>query len=130
MAGRDLGAQRVPRRGLRERARFDECGDDRRAAGRELAQLRLVEIAVDQHRRRARDRRGRHDEDVGLVALAAQQRALLDAEAVLLVDHGEPELRESRVAVQQRVRADEDVDLARVETRARCAAVRPPSCGS
>ena len=43
--------------------------------------------------------------------LRLEQRALLDAEAVLLVDHREAELGELGVAVEQRVRADEDVDL-------------------
>ena len=38
--------------------------------GRHLAQLGLVEVAVDEHRRGARDRRRRHHEHVGLVALA------------------------------------------------------------
>ena len=43
---------------------------DRRAPGRHLAQLRLVEVAVDEHRRGARDRRGRHHEHVGLRSFA------------------------------------------------------------
>ena len=51
----------------------------------------------------------------GSSPLPREQRALLDTEAVLLVDDREPEVRELRVAVEQRVRADEDVDLARVE---------------
>ena len=91
----------------------------------------LVEVAVDEHRRGARDRRGGHHEHVGLVTLAAQQRALLDAEAVLLVDHRDTEVAELGVAVEERVRTDEDVDLAVVAMR-RCdaAAARPRSCGS
>ena len=52
-----------------------------------------------------------------VVAFALQQRALLDAEAVLLVDHRDAEVRELGVAVEQRVGADEDVDLAAVEAR-------------
>ena len=45
--------------------------------------------------------------------LAAEQVALLDAEAVLLVDHGDAEARELDAAVDQRVGADEDVDARR-----------------
>ena len=46
------------------------------------------------------------------MALAPEQRALLDTEPVLLVDHRDPEVAELGVAVEERVRADEDVDLA------------------
>ena len=57
---------------------------------------------------------------VGLVArkraLAAQERALLHPEAVLLVDDREPEAGEARVAVEQRVRAEKYVDLSRLES--------------
>ena len=73
-----------------ERARADDLRDDRRAPRRQLAQLGLVEVAVDQHRGGARDRRRGHHEHVGLGApLPPEQVALLDAEAVLLVDDGE-----------------------------------------
>ena len=114
VAGLDLVPQALPHRDLVERLGPDHLGRDRRAAGRHLAQLRLVEVAVDEHRRGARDRRRRHHEHVGHhlgAGLRLEQRALLHAEAVLLVDHGEPELGELRVAVEERVRADEDVDL-------------------
>ena len=40
-------------------------------------------------------------------AFAAQQVALLDAEPVLLVDHGHPEARELDAPVDERVRADQ-----------------------
>ena len=48
----------------------------------------------------------------GSLPMPLQHRALLDAEPVLLVDDDEAELRERRVAVEQRVRADDDVDVA------------------
>ena len=51
----------------------------------------------------------------GSSPLPRRSDALLDAEAVLLVDDRAPEPRESRVAVEQRVGADEDVDLAGLE---------------
>ena len=49
----------------------------------------------------------------GAVALRPQQVALLDAEAVLLVDHDDAEAGELDAAVDQRVGADEDVDRRR-----------------
>ena len=60
----------------------------------------------------------------GASPFAAEQVALLDAEAVLLVDHGDAEARELDAAVDQRVRADHDVDVAARADRRRCAAAR------
>ena len=45
-------------------------------------------------------------------ALGLQGEALVHAEAVLLVDDGEGQVLELHVGLEQRVRADEDVDLA------------------
>ena len=42
--------------------------------------------------------------------------ALLDAEAMLLVDHRDAELRECDALGDERVRADDDVDLTRRES--------------
>ncbi len=126
--GRDLFAHHVPRDGLFELAPRPGS-DDRRAAGRQLVEHRDVEVAVDRHRRRARDRRRGHHQHVGVVALAPQRGALLDAEAVLLVDHGHAELGERDALGDQRVRADDDVDLASGETGADLLAFgscRPP----
>ncbi len=50
-----------------------------------------------------------------MVALAPQEGALLDAEAMLLVDDRDTEAGELRVAVEERVGADEDVDLPRLQ---------------
>ena len=120
-------------------------GRDRGPAGRQLVEDGLVEIAVDRHRRRARNGRRCHHEHVGvpstLLAAASvppsplttsprapSERssvapppsttgpfsrnggALLDPEAVLLVDHDNPERAETDVLGQQRVRADENVE--------------------
>ena len=90
----------------------DDRGVDGRPAGRQLAQLGLVEVAVDQHRRGARDRCRRHHQHVGRVSLGPQQVALFDAEPVLLVDDRDAEVGELDAPVDQRVRPDEDVDLA------------------
>ena len=66
------------------------------------------------HDQRARDRRRRHDQHVGAgaAALRLQRQALVHAEAVLLVDDGEGEVAEDDVRLEQRVRADDDVDVA------------------
>ena len=96
-------------------------GDDRLAPGRLLGQPRHVEIAIVRHQERARDRRRRHDQEVGaalarfLAALALQGKALVHAEAVLLVDDGERQVLELNVGLEQRMRADQDVDLAALQ---------------
>ncbi len=89
---------------------------DRGAAGRQLAERAHVEVAVDRHGHRARDRGGRHDQHVRAAApgLLAQRVALLDPEPVLLVDHHQPQVAEHHLIVepdpviQERVRADHD----------------------
>ena len=50
---------------------------------------------------------------------------MLDPEAVLLVDHASAELRERRVAVEQGVGADDDVDIAGGQAGRDPAALRP-----
>jgi hypothetical protein len=69
----------------------DSAGFDRLAAGRLVRQLRDVHVAEGGKHERARDRRRRHDEDVRWRALGRQSQALMHAEAVLFVDHGERE---------------------------------------
>ena len=80
-------------------------GRDRTPAGRHVAQLGDVEIAVQPERERARDRRRRHVQRVRPVRLG-EAGALLDAEAVLLVDHRHEQTVELDPALEQRVRAD------------------------
>ena len=108
-AGGDLLAQPLP--GAVEpagllRRRDDGAGDAAAAAG-QLAQRGDLQVAVDGHRHGARDRRGRHDQHVRRpVALGAQGVALLDAEAVLLVDDDQAEVGEVDALLQQGVGAD------------------------
>jgi hypothetical protein len=45
-------------------------------------------------------------------ALGRQQQALMDAETVLLVDDSQRQVAEGDALLEQRVRADDDVDLA------------------
>ncbi len=93
-------------------------GDVRRhgpAAARQLAQRRDVEVAVAQQRHRARDRRRGHVQDVrhqALLRLGVERRALAHAEAMLLVDDDDGEAVEAHVGLDERVRADDERQLA------------------
>ena len=88
-----------------------------------------VEVAVERERERARDRRGGEQQDIGCRALADQRRPLLDAEAVLLVDHDEAEPVERDALLHQRVGAHHQPRLARGETPADRLPSPPPSAG-
>ena len=75
---------------------------NRFAASGLLCETRDVEIAVVRHQQRARDRRRRHHENIGAVvaALGLQGQALMDAEAMLLVDHRKGEISERHVVLE------------------------------
>ena len=103
-------ARRPPRRGGRPRS---SRGRDRLAAGRLLVEHRDVHVAEIGERQRARDRRRGHHQDVDRLALGAERQALVDAEAVLLVDDREAEIAEGDALLEQRVGADRDVDRCR-----------------
>ena len=98
----------------------DRARDDRAAARRQLVDDRHFEVGVVGHRQRARDRRGRHHQLVrrlAVAALVAQGEALADAEAVLLVDDHQAQLRELHRVLDQRVGADHQLRLARFDQR-------------
>src|SRR6266540_1083994 len=63
------------------------------------------------HVQRARDRGRGEGEDVDELAELLQPLLVRDAEALLLVHHDEPEIREGDVGGEEPVRADEDVHL-------------------
>src|SRR5215470_6564112 len=86
---------------------------NRRAPRRHLVDDRDFEVAVNGHRQAARDRRGRHYQDVRVDAAPSKLGALQHAEAMLLVDYGEAELSELHRVLNQRVRSDDQVDVAR-----------------
>ncbi len=74
-----------------------------------------VEVAVGGQRERARDRRRGHVQDVRrqtFDALGVERLALLDPEAMLLVDHAEAEAGELDGRLDQRVGADDQAQLA------------------
>ena len=61
--------------------------------------------------------------------LSRQRQALVDAEAVLLVDDGQPEIVELDAGLEQRMRADDDAGSRRWRCRrAWRGARRRPSC--
>ena len=102
---------------------------DRLAAGRKLVDHAHIEVGEVRQRQRARDRRGRHHQVVRRMALALEHRALPHAELVLLVDDDQAEVGELDVFLNQRLRADGEVNFAVREslwrsTRGCCA-----SCG-
>ena len=85
---------------------------DRPAPRGQLAQHGDVEVAVGGQRERARDRRRGHVQHVRREAvrrLAVERAALVDAEAVLLVDDRDGEAVELDGGLDQRVRADEQL---------------------
>ena len=85
---------------------------DRLASRRHGIDGRDFEVAVDREGEGARDRRRGHHEEMRIRALLAQFRALEDAEAVLLIDHGEAKARDFDARFEEGVRADEDVRAA------------------
>src|SRR3954451_7002490 len=84
------------------------------ALGRRLDDADVAH-AGEGHLQRARDRRGAHRDDVDLELELSEQLLLLDAEALLLVDDDQADVLAAQVAAEEPVRADEDVDRARVE---------------
>ena len=83
------------------------------ATGGQLVDDGAVEVAVEGHSEGARDGGGCHHEDVGRdEGLLPEFGALLDTEAVLLVDDDEAEVAEGDVILDEGVGADEDMDLA------------------
>ena len=89
-----------------------EHGLHRGAPGGKLTQLADLEIPEHGHGDRARDGGGGHDQRVGLaLRLRRQGRALLHAEAVLLVDHDQPEVEEGDRIAEEGVRPDDDARL-------------------
>ena len=65
----------------------------------------------------------------GASPLAVMRQPLVDAEAVLLVDDGEHQVVEADRLLEQRMRADDDVDLAGTRGRSGSRRARGPSRG-
>ena len=92
-------------------ARHD-AGGDRLPPRRLLVEARHVHVAVAGEQQRARDRRRRHHQKLGAApgSFRLQREPLMHAEPMLLVDHHKSEVAERDGLLEQRVRADENVD--------------------
>ena len=101
--------------------RLDEGEHGRPVARRRLHQ-RHVAQAGERQVQRARNRRRGEREHVGLELELLEPLLVLHAEAMLLVDDDEAEVRELDVGAEQPVRADDDVDLLRLRARRATAA--------
>ena len=98
--------------------RRHEPGDHRCAPGWKLVEHRHVQVAEHGHRQGARYRGGGHVQDVRCdpgVGLALERRPLVDAEPVLLVDNGDSQPAEHDRILDQRMGADDDHRLARLD---------------
>ena len=96
-------------------------GHDRRATGGQLIDHRHIQIGVIAHGQRARNGCRRHHQHVRLHALclhlAAQGQALRHTKAVLLVNHGQRQIFELDVLLNDRVCAHHQRGLARLDQR-------------
>ena len=90
---------------------------DARPRNRSMADDARVQVAVDRERQRARNRRGRHNEQVGTRALGAQGIALAHTKAVLFVDDDKRQMLKRYVVRKDRVGSKEDVERARFQLR-------------
>ena len=88
-----------------------------RPRNRPMADDARVQVAVDRERQRARDRRRRHDQQVGTRALGAQGIALPHTNTVLLVDDDKRQMLERHIIRKDRMGTKEDVELARFQLR-------------
>ena len=96
---------------------LEDLGVHRQAVARRRLDHRHVARAGEAQVERARNRRRGHREHVDLARELADLLLLRHAEAMLLVDHHQPEVRNFTSFDSKPVRADEDVDLALGESR-------------
>jgi hypothetical protein len=103
---------------------FAHESSDRQAPRRWRGNDRQVAQPAERHVQRTRYRRRGQGQDVDLGAQRLDRVLLAHAKAVLLVDDQEAEVGKSDVALQQLVRADENVDLAGLEATPHVACIR------
>ena len=95
----------------------------RLAARRPAGDARDIHVAIGGQRQGARNRRRRHHQHIARgLPLPCKLHALMHAEAVLLVHHRQAQIAEGDIFGEQRMGADQDIDLAR---RQRAPASRP-----
>ena len=90
-------------------------GLDRPPAGRLLCKARHVHVAEGGQHQRARDGRRGHHQHIRRIALGGDGKALVYAEAVLLVDDRQHEVAEADALLKQSMRTDDDIDFARCQ---------------
>src|SRR5512143_3681288 len=80
--------------------------DNRASAGREFIDHGHIEVTIDGEGERPRDRRCRHHQNVWLVSLGSEGRALHYTEPVLLVDDGKAEAMKLHILFYESMRPD------------------------
>ena len=88
-----------------------------------LAQFRDVHVAEVSKHERTRDRRRTQYEDIDGFALVGEREPFAHAKAVLFVDNGQCQRLERHIVLDQRMRADQQIDLAGFEPRQNIAAL-------
>ena len=92
-----------------------EFGDGELAARRHLVDGRQVQVAEQAEVQRARNRRGGHDQQMwhgyAITRAPTERDPLANAEAVLLVDNDQAEPGELESVLNERLRADDDVQV-------------------
>ncbi|MNS83419.1 hypothetical protein D3C72_1172050 [compost metagenome] len=84
---------------------------DRLAAGRLFGELGDIHVAEGGQNQRARNGRGSHDQHMRGDALGGEAQALMNAETVLFVHHGQHEVLVTHAVLKQRMGADDDLCL-------------------
>ena len=113
----DLAAHQLP--GLHAVHRAESLGVDRNTPRRQLVDHGYIEIAVEHHVERARNRRCRHRKDMRLhrARPRRQQAPLAHAETVLLVDHHQAQRIERDPFLEERMSSDQNVDRTGLQFR-------------
>ena len=93
----------------------NSAGIDRLASGWFLAQLGNIHVAEIGQHQRARNGSCGHHQDIDSLAFAGKRKALVHPEPVLLIDHCKSKIAKLDLLLEQRVRPDQDVDLAKRE---------------
>jgi len=93
-------------------ARGHRAGIDRLPSRGFFAQFRDVHVAEIGQHQRARDRRRAQHQHIDGIAFRSEGQTFAHAEAMLLVDHGQRQRLEHDVVLDQRMGADQEIDLA------------------
>src|SRR5579875_12253 len=96
--------------------------DDPLAAGWQLIDYRYVQVSIERQGQRPGNWCGRHDEHMRVMPFLAQRVALLDAEAMLLIDDDQPQPAKVHIFLDQRMRADSHGGLSALDRGVACRA--------